>query len=76
MWPPELDRANDVDLERLARIRLTGGNIKNVVLSAAHRAAAGGRAVEMADLLHGVRREFQKLGKQIETAEVESLLGE
>jgi SpoVK/Ycf46/Vps4 family AAA+-type ATPase len=30
VWPPELPRGQDVDLAALSRLRLTGGNIKNV----------------------------------------------
>src|SRR5206468_11341375 len=58
VWPPELPRDADVDFAGLARIRLAGGNIKNIVLAAAHLAAADGRAVALADLLHGLRREY------------------
>src|SRR5439155_1016181 len=65
IWPPELPRAADVDFMGLARVRLAGGNIKNVVLAAAHFAAAGQRAVTLDDVLHGLRREYQKLGKHV-----------
>ena len=74
VWPAELPRADDVDLAAFARVRLAGGNIKNVVLSAAYLAAAGGRPVGHADLVHGIRREFQKLGKQTATDEIERVL--
>jgi SpoVK/Ycf46/Vps4 family AAA+-type ATPase len=74
VWPPELSRSEDVDFLRMAQVKLTGGNIKNVVLAAAHLAAAQGRPVCTADLLHAIRREYQKLGKQTEPAEVAALL--
>jgi ATP-dependent 26S proteasome regulatory subunit len=74
VWPPELPRSEDVDFLALAQVKLTGGNIKNVVLAAAHLAAAEERPVYTADLLHAIRREYQKLGKQIEPAQVAALL--
>jgi hypothetical protein len=70
VWPEELPRAADVDFVALARIRLAGGNIKNVVLSAAHLAAAEERPVELRDLVHGIKREYQKLGKQLAADEI------
>ena len=43
--------------------------------AAAHLAAAEGRAVVMADLVHAIRREYQKLGKQMSPAGAEAALG-
>ncbi|MFT3801605.1 MAG: AAA family ATPase [Burkholderiaceae bacterium] len=64
LWPPHAPKADDVDLEWFAReFRLSGGNIRNTVLAAAHLAAANGRVVTREHLLHATRREFQKLGK-------------
>jgi SpoVK/Ycf46/Vps4 family AAA+-type ATPase len=66
IWPPETPLAADVDLDSLARrFTLSGGNIKNVALAAAFRAAADGGAVTQEHLLHAVRREFQKLGREL-----------
>jgi AAA+ superfamily predicted ATPase len=70
VWPPSLARADDVDFSRLARIKLVGGNIKNVILAAAHNAAVRGEPVATADLLHSIRREYQKVGKQMSVAEL------
>jgi hypothetical protein len=64
VWPPELPCAADVDLAALSRHKLAGGNIRNIVLAAAYLAADEG-AVTMTHLRHAVRREYQKLGKQI-----------
>jgi AAA+ superfamily predicted ATPase len=75
IWPQELERGADVELARIAKITLSGGNIKNVLLSAAHLATADHRPVGMADLIHGVRREYQKIGKQMAAQEVDELLG-
>lgn len=64
--PPELPLAPDVDFAKLAhRFELAGGNIRNVLYSAAHLAATDGQVVTMAHLLHGVKRELQKMGRMV-----------
>jgi ATPase family associated with various cellular activities (AAA) len=75
VWPPELPRGEDVDFELLARLKLTGGNIKNIVVAAAHAAASDDECVRHSHLVHAIRREYQKVGKQIETGEIEAKLG-
>jgi SpoVK/Ycf46/Vps4 family AAA+-type ATPase len=66
LWPPRAPRADDVDLNWFAHeYRLSGGNIRNAVLAAAHLAAADGRIVTRAHLLHATRREYQKPGKNL-----------
>jgi hypothetical protein len=66
LWPPRAPRADDVDLAWFAReFRLSGGNIRNTVMAAAHLAAADGKIVTRAHLLHATRREYQKLGKNL-----------
>jgi len=63
---PEMPRAEDLDLHLMARrFELAGGNIRNILLSAAYLAAADGRQLTMTHLLHGARRELQKLGRLI-----------
>jgi ATP-dependent 26S proteasome regulatory subunit len=53
-----------IDYAYLAReLRLSGGNIKNIVLNAAFLAAENGGVVGMEHILHGSRREYQKMGK-------------
>lgn len=53
-----------VDVDALARqLQVTGGNIKNIVLNAAFSAAENGQVIDMAHLLHGAQREFEKIGK-------------
>ena len=46
-----------------AQLRISGGNIKNIVLNAAFLAAAAEQAIGMQHLLRATRREFQKMGK-------------
>jgi ATPase family associated with various cellular activities (AAA) len=67
---PRVPRADDIDLEFCARsFELSGGNIRNVAVAAAYRAAAEERAVTMADLIHGTRREYHKLGRLLVESE-------
>ncbi|MFL6623150.1 MAG: ATP-binding protein [Sulfurifustis sp.] len=66
LWPPRAPRGDDVDLAWFAReYRLSGGNIRNTVLAAAHLAAADGTAITREHLLRATRREYQKLGKNL-----------
>ena len=62
--PPQAPLSPDVDFAELAReFPLAGGNIKNVVLNAAFLAAADGGTIGLRHLMHGTRREFDKVGK-------------
>src|SRR6266536_551377 len=73
IWPTETPLAGDVDLDFLAhQFKLSGGNIKNIALAAAFLAAPENSPVAMAHLLQAVRREYQKLGKALSTAELGS----
>lgn len=66
LWPLRAPRAADVDLAWFAHeFRLSGGNIRNTVLAAAHLAAADGQVVTHEHLMHATRREYQKLGKNL-----------
>jgi hypothetical protein len=68
--PPVLPRADDLDLEFLARaFKLSGGNIRNICLAAAFLTAAERRPVTMADMIRATEREYQKLGRLTHEAE-------
>jgi len=68
--PAALPLADDVDLEFLAKqFRISGGNIRNIVLAAAFLAAAEGDSLAMRHLIRATRREFQKLGRMVTEAE-------
>ncbi|HRQ40317.1 MAG TPA: ATP-binding protein [Chloroflexota bacterium] len=54
-----------VDMARLARLNLTGGNIHNVALNAAFLAAQAGTPVTMSLILSAARSEFRKLGRPL-----------
>jgi AAA+ superfamily predicted ATPase len=54
----------DLDYAWLAKqFQISGGNIKNIVLSAAFFAAEDGGRIGMEHVLSGARREFEKIGK-------------
>lgn len=66
---PSTPHANvsEDELRALAeRFAITGGNIRNIVIDAAFRALAATRAaINVRDLVDGVAREYQKMGKPI-----------
>lgn len=68
-FPAEAPVSPDIDYAYLAReFPVAGGNIKNIVLNAAFLAAeegsaAAGGVIGMEHILHGARREFEKMGK-------------
>jgi AAA+ superfamily predicted ATPase len=63
-FPRETPIGADVDFAVLAReVKLAGGNIRNIAVAAAFRAAAQGVPVGMDHLLHAARREHEKLGR-------------
>ena len=63
-FPAGAPVGEDVDVQLLAeQLHIAGGNIKNVVLNAAFRAAEDGNHIHMPHVVHGARREFEKIGK-------------
>ena len=66
LLPDSVPVGTDVDLAALAgEYPLSGGQIRNAVLAAAFLAADSGGVVGDQQLRAAVRREFQKLGKDI-----------
>jgi SpoVK/Ycf46/Vps4 family AAA+-type ATPase len=68
MWrgflPTTAPVADTVDYRFLAdRFRLSGGNIKNIVLAAAHLASANGGRIAMAQLVEATWGEHRKIGR-------------
>jgi len=64
IFPPEAPVATDVDLAFLARqFKVTGGNIKNIALTAAFLAAADSGIINVEHIIRGTKREYQKIGK-------------
>ena len=71
-WPQATPCSPDLDLEFMARqFEIAGAGIRNIALAAAFLAASNGGKVNMAHLLHGTRREFQKMGKVVSEREFE-----
>jgi hypothetical protein len=63
-FPAEAPVAGDLDLATLARgFELSGGNIRNAALVAAHVAAGEGREIAMRDAVRAAFRELRKLGR-------------
>jgi hypothetical protein len=70
LFPAELPRSPDLDLALMAeRFELTGGNIRNIIVTAAYLAATDGNCVTTKHLLHGTRRELQKIGRLVGEAD-------
>ena len=59
-----------LDLERLSRLNVPGGNIRNVALNAAFLAADAGEPVLMRHLLRAARSEYAKLEKPLTESEI------
>lgn len=58
-----------LQVEKLARLNLTGGHIRNLALNAAFLAADAGEPVRMKHLLAAAQTEFAKLEKNLSAAE-------
>jgi ATP-dependent 26S proteasome regulatory subunit len=66
LFPPDVPRAANLDFQMLAqRFKLAGGSIRNVIVNAAYLAASDGSVVTMDHLMHGTRRELQKMGRLV-----------
>jgi hypothetical protein len=66
---PAKAAAAALDIERLARLALTGGSIQGIALNAAFMAAASGVQITMPLVLDAARAEFRKLDKPINEAD-------
>jgi hypothetical protein len=67
---PPATPTQDLDLKRLGRMNLAGGNIRNIALNAAFLAADENRPVTMEHVLQAARSEYAKLEKPITGAEL------
>ena len=65
-FPAQAPRAQDIDLPFLARkLKIAGGNIRNIILTAAFIAAEEQEPICMRHLVRGASYEYQKMGKMI-----------
>lgn len=72
-FPPAAPRAGDIDLPFLAKkFKITGGNIRNIILTSAFLAAEDAQSIGMRHLVRGAAYEFQKMGKLIVESDFES----
>lgn len=60
---PKLVDVTRLNFEQLGRVKLSGGNIRSVALSAAFTAAARDEPLSMAILKDAIRSEWRKLGR-------------
>jgi ATP-dependent 26S proteasome regulatory subunit len=67
---PAAAPTNGLSVEKLARLTVTGGNIRNIALNAAFLAADAEESVGMRHLLHAARGEYAKLEKTLSDTEV------
>ncbi len=61
-FPPQMDLSG-VDFDQLAQVKLAGGNIRSVALTAAFMAAARGERLSMEMLQGAITAEWRKLGR-------------
>jgi hypothetical protein len=67
---PRRTPVQGLNIDRLARLRVSGGNIHNIAMGAAFLAADAGQPVLMEHLLAAARAEFAKLETPLNDAEV------
>jgi hypothetical protein len=66
---PDQTPTEALDVEKLARLGVSGGTIRNIALAAAFLAADEGNPVRMAHLLRAARSEYLKLERSLSDAE-------
>ena len=59
-----------LDIGKLARLNVAGGNIRNIALNAAFLAAHAGEPVRMTYILRATRSEYAKLEKPLTEVEI------
>jgi hypothetical protein len=69
---PQATPLEGVDVARLARLNVAGGNIRNIALNAAFLAADAGGPVRMSHLLRAARSEYAKLERPLTVGEIGS----
>lgn len=69
IFPAETPTEN-LDVSKLARLNVAGGNIRNIALNAAFLAAHDQESVRMPHLLRAARSEYAKLEKPLSDSEI------
>jgi len=66
IYPQSAPLSNDVDFTFLAeKLKICGGNIKNISLASAFFAARQETSIGMKEIMMAARREYQKMGKPL-----------
>jgi len=68
IFPPRMP-TEGLDFNKLARLNVAGGNIRNIALNAAFLAADEDKPVQMSHLLRSAKSEYAKLEKTLTEAE-------
>jgi SpoVK/Ycf46/Vps4 family AAA+-type ATPase len=68
VFPPEVP-TQPLDLAKLARLNVAGGNIRNIAMHAAFLAAEGNQSIGMPHLLEAAQSEYTKLERTLTEAE-------
>jgi AAA+ superfamily predicted ATPase len=69
---PAATQTEGLDADRLAMLRIAGGNIQNIALNAAFLAADGGEPVQMQHLREAALAEYAKLDRRLTQSESEA----
>ncbi|MEQ9484854.1 ATP-binding protein [Coleofasciculus sp. F4-SAH-05] len=67
---PKETPTNKLDMQKLGKLNMAGGNIRNIALNAAFIAADAGESVMMKHLLQATKSESLKLGKILTDSEI------
>ena len=67
---PSRTPTQGLDVEKLGKLNVAGGNIRNIALNAAFLAAEAGEAVMMKHILQAAKSEYLKLERLLTDAEV------
>jgi SpoVK/Ycf46/Vps4 family AAA+-type ATPase len=67
---PTSTPTDDLDVGKLSRLKVAGGNIRNIALNAAFLAAAEGSSVSMLHLQRAAKAECAKIEKPLTEAEI------
>jgi hypothetical protein len=67
---PASTPTQELDLPKLSRLNVAGGNIRNIAMNAAFLAADAGEPVRMTHLLRAARSEYGKLEKPLTESEI------
>ncbi len=66
IWPENIPLSLNLDLNFMAeKVKVAGGNIHNIALTAAFYAAKNNGPITMENLIYATRREYQKIGKML-----------